>query len=308
MMKRCPITYETIEATEKYSQRGLKRFSRSLKKMNDFPYTMEEQILKAAEYADKLSIQGVQPKLSVRLNLKQEALEIVETGGVYILKPPNRDYKELPENEDVTMKMAETAHFKVPFHGLIYNVDNTFSYFIKRFDRLKKSKIAVEDFSQLSGFTRDTKYEGSMEKVASTIEKYATVPMVEKLILFKLTLFSFLVGNEDMHLKNFSLIREEGKVVLSPVYDLLNSTLAIPKPIEEMALTMNGKKSNFKIKDFDYFGMERLKLPEKVVKEQYNFFHLILPKWFDLIEKSFLSERSQEKYKRLIQERAQRLF
>jgi serine/threonine-protein kinase HipA len=123
--------------------------------------------------------------------------------------------------------MATLIGLEVPVHGLVYSKDSSMTYFIKRFDRLGKTKkLAVEDFAQLSGGDRHTKYNISMEKVIAITNELCTFPKIELLKLFKLTLFNFLIGNEDMHLKNFSLITRGNNITLSPSYDLLNSTIA----------------------------------------------------------------------------------
>ncbi|MGZ3633392.1 MAG: HipA domain-containing protein [Parachlamydiaceae bacterium] len=256
------------------------------------------------ELATKLSVQGVQPKLSLKLNPEKELFEIVESGGTYILKPPHQIYAELPQNEDLTMKMASAIGLNVPLHGMIYNIDGSLSYWIKRFDRFRGKKLAVEDFSQLLGDSRDTKYESSMEKVIGVLEKYCTFPAIEKLKLFRLVFFNFLVGNEDMHLKNFSLIHQKDRIELSPCYDLLNSTIVLKKAKEEIALPIRGKKSNLNDSDIiEYFGQERLGLPLILIKKEMLIFEKIIGKWNELIEKSFLSYDSQKKYKDLIVER-----
>jgi serine/threonine-protein kinase HipA len=215
-MNRCPITYEECEGG-KYSLKGLKQLSPRLKSLKDFPFSAEEQVREAIARAAKMSIQGVQPKLSVHLNVKNENFEIVDTGGRYIFKPQTTNYREVPENEDVTMRLAKLIEIDVPLHGLVYSKDDTMTYFIRRFDRVgRNKKIPVEDFAQLSGKDRETKYESSMEQIISLIEQFCTFPSIEKLKLFNLTLFNYLVGNEDMHLKNFSVIRRDLKVELSP--------------------------------------------------------------------------------------------
>lgn len=141
------------------------------------------------------------------------------------------------------MCLAEIVGLEIPVHGLIYSKDNSMTYFIKRFDRIgANKKLALEDFAQLSGEDRYTKYKSSMEKVAAIIESFCTFPKIEFVKLFKLTLFNFLIGNEDMHLKNFSLITRGSKVSLSPAYDLLNSTIAQKNAEEEIALPIRGRK------------------------------------------------------------------
>lgn len=175
-MSICPITYETCE--EKYSLGGLKKLSGSLRDLQNLPYTASDQILEASARAPKMSIQGVQPKLSAVLNTRKSRFEIVDTGGRYILKPQNPQYRHLPENEDLSMRMAAAAGIPVPLHGLVYSKDGSLTYFIRRFDRVGKKKIAVEDLSQLLGLSRDTKYDASMEKVAQVIDRYCTFPAV----------------------------------------------------------------------------------------------------------------------------------
>ncbi|MEI6242103.1 MAG: HipA domain-containing protein [Chlamydiota bacterium] len=306
-MNRCPITYEYC-GVEKYSKKGLKLLSRNLQKLHDFPLTSKEQIQRATELAAKLSIQGVQPKLSIKLNLKKELFEIVETGGRYIMKPPHHLYEELPQNEDLTMKLAKIVGIEVPFHGMIFNMDRSLSYVVKRFDRLgRNQKVAVEDFSQLLGYSRDTKYDSSMEKVVSVLEKHCTFPFIEKKKLFRLVLFNFLVGNEDMHLKNFTLISRDNKVEFSPVYDLINTTIVL-KSKEEIALPIRGKKSNLNCFDLiEYFAIHRLGLGEIIIKDELMQFERSFEAWNLLISNSFLSKPYQDQYKNLIMERWRRL-
>ncbi len=305
-MNRCPITYELCE--QKYSKKGLSLLSRHLDDLNDFPYTPKEQIQLAAQLASKLSIQGVQPKLSVTLNVKQKVFEIKEKGGRYIVKPPHPLYDELPQNEDLSMKLAATIGIEVPVHGMMYNIDGSLSYFIQRFDRLAKNqKVAVEDFSQLLGCSRDTKYESSMERVVSVIEKHCTFPAIEKKKLLRLVLFNFLIGNEDMHLKNFSLIRREDKVELSPTYDLVNTTIIL-RGTEEIALPLKGKKSKLTPSDLiDYFALERLRIVPSLVEKQLLQLKEALPIWEALIGSSFLSSAMRTSYKDLLYQRMQRL-
>lgn len=308
-MNRCPITYELC-GKKKYSKKGLALLSKQLKHLHDFPFTSKEQIELALQFAAKISIQGMQPKLSVKLNVAKEQFELVEKGGTFIFKPPHHIYEELPQNEDLTMRLAKEVKLEVPLHGMIYNADGMFTYFIKRFDRLPRGrKVAIEDFSQLMGFSRDIKYDSSMEKLIPVIEKHCTFPLLEKIKFFRLTIFNFLVGNEDMHLKNFSLIRRADKIELSPVYDLLNSSIALKNPIEEIALPIRGKKSKLSHADFfEYFGRERLHLSEEILKEEKGRFKNGYPIWKKLVQESFLSQKLCTRYLDLLQDRFARLF
>ena len=306
-MRYCPISYQPCEGDNKYTPSGLKILSKKLEDLNAFPYTAKEQIQLAAQLASKISIQGIQPKLSVVLNVQNKGFEIVEKGGKFIIKPPHQLYEEVPQNEDLTMRLAKVVGIEVPIHGMIYNNDGSLSYFIKRFDRKGFHKIATEDFSQLLDCSRETKYESSMEKIISVINKQCTFPMLEKIKLFRLTLFNFLVGNEDMHLKNFSIIRRQDKVELSPAYDLLNTTILFSAK-EEIALPLKGKKSKLTPDDFfDYFAVERLGLSPDVIESELLKFTKSLPKWEQLLSISFLSEKMRERYQNLINARWQRL-
>lgn len=303
-MNRCPITYELC-GDQKCSTNGLKLLSPNLKRLNDLEFTQEELLHESAARAVKLSIQGVQPKLSAKLNIAESKFEIVDIFGTYILKPQNPSFPELPENEDLTMRMGEIAGIEIPLHGLVYSKEGSLTYFIKRFDRYgKTAKRTVEDFAQLAGKSRDTKYEYSMEKIVGLIDSYCTFPVLEKIKLFRLTLFNYLIGNEDMHLKNYSIITRDDKIELSPAYDLLNTSIAIRNPQEEIALPLNGKKSNFTKKDLiEYWGKEKLALSEKSIDGVYNHITASYKKWDELIEISFLSAGMKQKYSELLNKR-----
>ncbi|MBU4029912.1 MAG: HipA domain-containing protein, partial [Proteobacteria bacterium] len=188
--------------------------------------------------------------------------------------------------------------------------DGEMTYFIKRFDRVgHKGKRHVEDFAQLGGRNRETKYRSSMEQVAKLIETFCTFPAVEKVKLLRLTLFSFLVGNEDMHLKNFSVIRNQDIISLTPAYDLLNTTIILPRPEEELALPLNARKNKLRREDFlEYFARDRLGLTERIIDKITTDFANIRPQWEALLEVSFLSDKMKEKYLQVVNERFARIF
>lgn len=307
-MNICPIAYQACKG--KYSEQGLKKLSPKLTDLNDFPYTAEEQIRESTARSHKMSIQGVQPKLSAWLDMKEETFRVVNTFGRYILKPQHPMYPRLPENEDLTMRLAEAAGIRIPLHGLIYARDGSLTYFIKRFDRGSgKKRYPLEDFAQLLEFNRDTKYESSMEKVAGVLDRFSTFPAIDKLALFRLTLFNFLVGNEDMHLKNFSLLSKSGKAGLSPGYDLINTTLVIGRPQEETALPIKGKKNKLTREVLvDYFGKERLGLADKAAARVLDEIRAAYPAWESLIHISFLTEEMKTGYRNILKERCDRLF
>ncbi len=303
-MNRCPITYAPC-GENRYSVKGLKLLATGLSDLNLFKYTAEEQRTEAFYRGSKMSIQGVQPKLSTILNIKNERFDIVDRGGRYIFKPQHQFFIQMPENEDLTMRMAGLIDLDVPLHGMIWSKDQSLTYFIKRFDRKgQKDKVPVEDFAQLAGMNRDTKYNYSMERVLTLIDTYCTFPAVEKVKLFKLILFCFLTGNEDMHLKNFSIINRNGKIELSPCYDLLNTTIELKNPVEEIALPLGGKKKNLtRSMLINYFGNERCQLTGKVIDKVMENISSAIPDWKKLIDISFLSIRMKEKYLDLLNSR-----
>lgn len=305
-MNRCPITYELC-GTAKYSERGLRMIASKLINLKDLPYTAAELRQEAANRAKKLSIQGVQPKLSATISVVEQEFKIVDQFGTYIIKPQNDLFPQLPENEDVTMRMAKVFGLEVPFHGMVYAKDGSLSYFIKRFDRYGKGKkLATEDFAQLTGNTRDTKYRFTMEKLIPVIDEFCSFPAIEKADFFKRVLFCYVTGNEDMHLKNFSLITKNGKTTLTPAYDFLNSTIAIKNAEEEIALTLKGKKNNLKTSDFiAYYAKDRLQLNDKTVAIILEQMQQVIPKWKELLEISFLSEDMKEKYLDLLETKTQ---
>src|SRR3990170_7040757 len=307
-MNICPITYQPC-GDARYSNKGLKLLSRNLVHLNDLALTQEEQLREAAVRAAKMSIQGVQPKLSARLNVKDGIFDIVDRNGEYILKPQNNFYPELPENESLTMKLADMIDIEVPLSGMIYSSDRKLTYFIKRFDRYGKSKkLSIEDFAQLAGKSRETKYDYSMEKVINLIDTFSTFPAIEKVKLFRLTIFNFLIGNEDMHLKNFSIITRDNKIELSPAYDLLNTTILLPNEPEEIALPLAGKKRNLSSKILiDYFGKERLNLNDRVISQVLDKIKSAFDDWEELIKISFLSPQMKEKYFGLLKNRSEKL-
>lgn len=306
-MYKCPITYQASE--NKYSKRGLAKIAPRLKGLNDLPYTAKEQRVQAATRAVKMSIQGFQPKLSAKLSIKNQEFIVVDNGGTFIVKPQSELFTQVPENEDLTMKMAKIFGIQVPLTGLVYSKDGSLSYFIKRFDRYgHKNKYHQEDFAQLTGNTRDTKYRWSMEKLIPVLDNFCTFPLLEKKKLFRRVLFCFLTGNEDMHLKNFSLITKAHKIELSPAYDLLNSTISMINAKEELALPLAGKKRNIKRKDlFDYYGLEKLQLSDKTIDSEMKNVIDTKGSLKELISLSFLNDEMKTKYNDLMDERYNRL-
>jgi serine/threonine-protein kinase HipA len=304
----CPITYKPC-GEKYYSEEGLRLLSQNLTDLKPLEYTAEQQRQEAMVRATKMSIQGVQPKLSAVLNIKEQCFDIVDKNGKYILKPQHQLYKELPQNEDLTMRLAKIIGINIPLHGLVLSKDGTYTYFIKRFDRQgHNTRIPVEDFAQLSGQSRDTKYNYSIEKIVKLIDDYFTFPSIEKVKLFQLVIFNYLVGNEDMHLKNYSVIRTGDKVELSPSYDLLNTSIVLSGEIEEIALTIDGKKKKLNFNTLvNYFGKQTCQIPDKIIDRTLDNFRNAIPQCMQLIETSFLSDEMKEKYITLLNSRLRKL-
>jgi serine/threonine-protein kinase HipA len=258
------------------------------------------------------AVTGVQAKLSLHItNNKQEGkgkrFSIVGLWGGYILKPPTPSYQQLPEVEDVTMHLASIAKIKTAPHSLVRLTSGNLAYVTKRIDRVKKGKLGMEDMCQLTERLTEDKYHGSYEQIAKAIQKYSVTSGLDVVNFFELVLFSFLTGNADMHLKNFSLLEQPGLgMVLSPAYDLVNTVLVNPADDEEMALYLNGKKKKLKKQDF-VTAMNTLKLD---VKQQENIFikmEKAKSKWMEQIENSFMTDDFKNQYKQIVTERFERI-
>lgn len=260
----------------------------------------------------QMTVTGVQPKLSLNLaageNKKEpKRFSIVGLWGNYILKPPAEKYPQMPEVEDLTMHLAEIAKINVVPHSLIRLKSGQLAYITKRIDRVDKQKLHMEDMCQLTERQTEHKYLASYEQVAKAILKYSTNPGLDLVNFAELILFSFLTGNADMHLKNFSLIYDPTSgPVLSPAYDLLSTMLVNPKDDEDLALNLNGRKKKINRKDFES-AFSTMKLD---AKQQANIFakmEKVRNKWIDFIQISFLSVDFKEKYIQLINEKFDRL-
>src|SRR4030066_1093829 len=207
-------------------------------------------VSEAQKMIGKISISGVQPKLSVHLNRKRKVLEVAEKDGYFILKPRIERFSHLPENENLCMNIAGSLKIETPPHGLLRFPDGALCYVIRRFDRMDDgTKLQQEDFQQLTGI--ENKYSGSIERVGKALLDYSDAPLLDVVILFERLLLFFVIGNGDAHLKNFSLLKKpELGYRLSPVYDVVNSRLVFPSEAEEMSLSINGKRNRLKKEDF----------------------------------------------------------
>lgn len=250
------------------------------------------------------TLTGVQAKLSLDVNAggknEPDRFTIVGLWGRYILKPQTDAYRSLPELEDLTMHMAEAAKIAVVPHGLIRFEDGELCYITRRIDRTADGgKIAMEDMCQLSERLTEYKYKGSYEQIAKLIKKYSSVPQLDLVNYWEVVVFSWITGNSDMHLKNFSLYKTPIGYCLTPAYDLLATLIVMPEDTEELALTLNGKKRKLQRKDFEK-AMLTSGLSEKVIENMARKFRKSIAKWLDLIDVSFLPDDLKRQYKRLI--------
>lgn len=245
----------------------------------------------------RIALTGVQPKLSVSLqkNKEHNRLTIVGLWGEYILKPQHDHYPIMPETEDLTMHIAELFKIPVCEHALLRTTDNHLVYIAKRFDRAKGHKIHVEDLCQVSRFLTENKYKGSYEKTGKVILQYCTDAGLAALTYFELVFFSYLSGNNDMHLKNFSIMHLEDSVTLSPAYDLLNVNLVNPKDEDDLGLTLNGKKRKIKLPDFEQLR-NVLGIGEKAFQNTLKKFKSKNPQVHNLIMSSFLPDEMKTRY------------
>lgn len=246
------------------------------------------------------TVTGVQAKLSLDISRshagEHQRFTIVGLWGRYILKPQTDRFANLPENEDLTMHMAEAVGIKTVPHSLIRFADGELCYITRRIDRTKKGvKIAMEDMCQLSERLTEDKYKGSYERIAKLIRKHSSAPLLDVINFWEVVLFSWLTGNADMHLKNFSLFRPADDYMLTPAYDLLSTALAMPEDDEELALTLNGKKKRIKRDDFEK-AMRDSGMDEKAITNLFNRFLKAVPRWHGLIEDSFLPPDLREAY------------
>lgn len=265
---------------------------------------LAEQIIRA-----QTSLTGVQPKLSLNLSKHEgcSRLTIVGLWGDYIFKPQTDVYPQLPENEDLTMHLAEVIKIRVVSHSLIRLADGKLGYITKRIDRTKNGeKIDMEDMCQLTLHPTEYKYKGSYEQIAKVMKQHCDMPKLDLTNYMQVLLFCFVTGNNDMHLKNFSLYRPSNGYQLTPAYDLINVAIANPEDKEELALSLSGKKSNLKLDDF-LRSATTMGVEENVVLHLIENMRKAIPKWKSLIQSSFLSEEMKDRYEQLIISRMNRL-
>jgi serine/threonine-protein kinase HipA len=292
-MNKCLFCYKPLAEGEVDYHKACARKIFESATVPALPYTRANIKELAREIiAASTTVTGVQAKLSLDISRGQAGephrFTIVGLWGRYILKPQTDRFANLPENEDLTMHMAEAAGIKTVPHSLIRFADGELCYITRRIDRTKKgAKIAMEDMCQLSERLTEDKYKGSYERIAKLIRKHSSAPLLDVINFWEVVLFSWLTGNADMHLKNFSLYRPTDNYMLTPAYDLLSTSIVMPDDDEELALTLNGKKKRINRSDFETAMLDS-GMDEKAIEKLFKKFAKTLPKWYALIEESFL--------------------
>lgn len=309
---RCLFCYQELHEGEQYYHAACAKRFFGAQLVPSLPYSQADiRELAKQVVRSHITVTGVQAKLSMDIERTNQTsrLTIVDQGGKYILKPQTPKYPYLPEIEDLTMHLAQVIKIDVVPHALLRFDNGELCYLTKRIDRDKKgNKIAMEDMCQLTEHLTERKYKGSYEQIAKAIRRYSAVPGLDLTKYWTIVLFSWIVGNSDMHLKNFSLYAPDGiDHVLTPAYDLVNTLLVIPEDSEELALTLNGKKRKLTRQDFEQ-AMLLSGLNEKAVSNILDKFQRLYPQWETIIRSSFLPKDMQEAYWQLIEQRIQQLY
>ncbi len=310
MDKKCLYCYDTIPNGGSTNNSEYHRScSKSIFGKEQPPrleYT-QEQILELAKDVIKSNktVTGVQPKLSLNQakiegDRRATRFTIVGLWGEYILKPQTEHYRSLPEIENLTMNLAQLSKINTVNHGMIRLLSGELAYITKRIDRHKSQKTHMEDMCQITERLTEHKYKGSYEQIAKAIYLYTQNPLLDIINFYEMVLFSFLTGNNDMHLKNFSLIKnKKGSYDLCPAYDLLASALVVEGDDEELALHLNGKKKKIKRHDF-VEAMTRSQINPKSIENVFEKFSTMIPVWHDKIDRSFIPEDLKSAYQELI--------
>lgn len=310
-MDKCLYCYKPLKngETDMHAACLHKFFGTTVVPLLDYSIEQLDELAKQVIY-DQTSLTGVQPKLSLHLNEHEgsKRLTIVGLWGGYICKPQTAIFEQMPEVEDLTMHLAELCKIDVVPHTLLRMSDGSLCYLTKRIDRTANGeKIAMEDMCQLTERQTEHKYKSSYERIGKTIAKYSSVPKMDVANFFEIVLFSWLTGNNDMHLKNFSLYESvDGVVRLTPAYDLLNATVVNPKDDEELALTLNGRKKNLKIDDF-VSAAKTMEIEAVTVTKLIRKYEKLLPSMIQCVQNSFLNDELKTAYIELLKDRMERI-
>ena len=305
-MSKCLYCYKELEPGEVDFHKSCCRKFFGTHTAPSLDYTRAQMDELAAQVIrSQTTLTGVQPKLSLNLDKHKDSqkLTIVGLWGDYIFKPQTERFAMLPEIEDLTMHLAEIAKIKIVPHTLIRMKDGSIGYLTKRIDRKADGeKIAMEDMCQLTERQTEHKYRSSYEQIGKAIRKYSTNAQLDMVDFLELVYFSWLTGNNDMHLKNFSLYSPAGEPVLTPAYDLLNAAISNPVDDKELALNLNGKKK--RMKDADFRNAYRTcGVPEIVFDRVKKKYVDLLPKFEEEIHASFLSDEIKTLYIELLHRR-----
>lgn len=307
MKTKCLYCYQDVDNGKDFHDKCSMKFFGSIN-----PPKLDFSIDQLAELAKKVversvSVPGVQPKLSMSLVKKAkqnsgDRLTVINAlGGQFILKPPSKEFKGMPENEHLTMKIAEAYNINTVPSSLIRLASGELCYISRRIDRTNKGeKIHMLDMFQIT--EAFDKYKSSMEKVGKALKTYSQNTLLDMIFYFELSIFSFLTGNNDMHLKNFSMIKADHGWVLAPAYDLLNVSIILPEDQEELALTLDGKKKKLKKIHFEQFG-EKLGLTKKQIQGTFQRMIRNKDQAYTWIANSFLSEEMKKEYINILNQR-----
>ncbi|MDX5583535.1 MAG: HipA domain-containing protein [Aureibaculum sp.] len=312
MKNRCLYCYEKLKIEVDFHEKCSLAFF-GQKEAPQLPYALDEMSELAKNVVERsIAVPGVQPKLSMSLinktsDLAHSRLTIVGAlGGNYIFKPPSNDFPEMPANGHLTIRIAEAFGIQTVPSSIIRLQSGELSYITKRIDRgANGEKKHMLDMFQIT--EAYDKYKSSSEKIGKALGKYSSNTMLDKLFFFELILFSFLMGNNDMHLKNFSMIETGTGWSLAPAYDLLNTTIVNPEDKEEMALTLNGRKNRLEKVDFEHLG-DNLGLTTKQIASVFERFYKLKSEALKWIKNSFLSEKMKTLYMEKIGERYHKIF
>ncbi len=294
-----------------YHEKCLREFWGS-SEMPQLDYDSTQLDEMAKEWAmQRVSVTGVQPKFSLgRKNAEKQGSRLTVMSaldGNFILKPPFAEYPEMPEIEALCMVLARQSGISTVPSILIPLKDGQLAYLTKRIDRTASGKLAMEDMCQLSEKPTELKYRGSHEQIAKIIAAHSRDKLLNVLRFYEMVLFSFLIGNNDMHLKNFSLVEKNGGYALSPAYDLLAAQLLLPEDVEEFALTLNGKKRKLKRQDFEA-AMLAQNIPKNGIENMFERMEKASLGWVDFIESSFLSQEKKVGFLELVANRKRQVF
>lgn len=304
MKNKCLYCYQDLTVETDFHEKCSLIFF-GTKQAPKLEYTLDQMADLAKNVVERsVSVPGVQPKLSMSFNeeKRDQRLTVVGAlGGNYIFKPPSLEYPEMPENEHLTMRLAALLKIKTVPSSLIRLKSGELSYITKRIDRTDDGKkIHMLDMFQIT--EAFDKYKSSMEKIGNALGKFSSNTQLDKLFFFELTLFSFLTGNNDMHLKNFSMIETASGWILAPAYDLLNVAIATPEDTEELALTLGGKKNKLRKEHFVKLALD-LGLNTKQIDGVFKRFSEKKEVLIKMIQNSFLSEIMKVKYLEIFQKR-----